>query len=63
MMRLFGGFPQVCFDAYQARRPHPADDRRRTALYQLYHLLNHWLLFGGHYRESVLAEARHLSSF
>jgi fructosamine-3-kinase len=49
MMKLFGGFPPACYEAYAAR----VDDRegieQRIAVYQLYHVLNHVNLFGRGY--------------
>jgi fructosamine-3-kinase len=58
MMTLFGGFPERCFDAYDEAWPLPAGWRKRNPLYQLYHLLNHFLLFGGHYGAQALSIAR-----
>jgi fructosamine-3-kinase len=55
MMKLFGGFPSRCFDAYAAE----ADDREglesRIAVYQLYHVLNHVNLFGRGYAPQAMA--------
>ena len=55
MMRLFGGFPARCFDAYAAE----AEDREgiepRLAVYQLYHVLNHVNLFGRGYAGQAMA--------
>lgn len=55
MMRLFGGFAGRVEDAYRAvggrRAPHP----RLHDLHQLYHVLNHALLFGGGYLEQARA--------
>ncbi len=58
MLRLFGGFPDTVFEAYQETWPLPSDWKDRLALYQLYHLLNHQLLFGGGYGAQALASAR-----
>jgi fructosamine-3-kinase len=58
MMTLFGGFSQRCFAAYEEAWPLPVGWRQRNALYQLYHVLNHFLLFGGHYGPQALALAR-----
>jgi protein-ribulosamine 3-kinase len=58
MMTLFGGFDARCFDAYEEAFPLPAGWRERNGLYQLYHLLNHHALFGGHYGASALGLAR-----
>jgi fructosamine-3-kinase len=38
--------------------PLPPGWRERTPLYQLYHLLNHHLLFGGGYGAQAMALAR-----
>lgn len=53
---LFGGFGSRFFAAYEEVAPLPAGWPERNPLYQLYHLLNHFLIFGGHYG----AEARSL---
>lgn len=58
MMTLFGGFSSRCFAAYEEGWPLPSGWRERNGLYQLYHLLNHFLLFGGHYGPQALAVAR-----
>jgi fructosamine-3-kinase len=58
MMTLFGGFPERCFEAYEESWPLPAGWRERNGLYQLYHVLNHFLLFGGHYGPHALSLAR-----
>lgn len=49
MMLLFGGFPDAVLGAYQESWPLPPGWRERLPLYQLYHVLNHALLFGGGY--------------
>jgi fructosamine-3-kinase len=58
MMTLFGGFPDRCFAAYEESWPLPQGWRERNGLYQLYHVLNHHLLFGGHYGPQALSLAR-----
>ena len=58
MMTLFGGFGEGFWNAYQEAWPLPAGWRDRNPLYQLYHVLNHYVLFGGHYRAQALAIAR-----
>lgn len=61
MMLLFGGFPERVLAAYQEAWPLPDGWRGRSGLYQLYHLLNHFLLFGGGYGEQAMRiAARHL---
>ena len=49
MMRLFGGYSQRTFDAYAEAFPLAPGARERIPLCQLYPLLVHVLLFGGHY--------------
>lgn len=58
MMTLFGGFDRRCLAAYEEAFPLPAGWRGRNGLYQLYHVLNHHLLFGGQYGAQALALAR-----
>ena len=53
MCRLFGGFPDTFFRAYDDAWP-PAPGRDdRIPLYQLYHLLNHLNIFGESYGAQV----------
>jgi len=49
MTRLFGGFPAEFYAAYEAAWPLPDGHQLRLPLYQLYHVLNHYNLFGGAY--------------
>jgi fructosamine-3-kinase len=49
MMRLFGGFSQRVFDAYDEAHPLPPGHEERVALYQLYPILAHVNLFGRGY--------------
>jgi protein-ribulosamine 3-kinase len=55
---LFGGFSDRFWRAYEEAWPLPPGWRERNRLYQLYHLLNHYYLFGGHYGAQALAIAR-----
>jgi protein-ribulosamine 3-kinase len=54
MTRLFGGFGAAFYAAYQSTWPLDAGAPVRSTLYNLYHVLNHFNLFGGGY----LAQAR-----
>jgi fructosamine-3-kinase len=49
MMGLFGGFSSRVYDAYDEAWPLAPGWRERTDLYALYHVLNHFNLFGGGY--------------
>ena len=64
MTRLFGGFGQAFYAAYEAVAPLPAGQAVRRELYNLYHVLNHANLFGAGYAsqarsmiERLLAQA------
>ena len=58
MMRLFGGFSDRVFEAYHATYPLAPGHQERVGLYQLYPLLVHLNLFGGHYGQSALRTAQ-----
>ena len=49
MMRLFGGFDPMCFDAYQEVSPLQPGWQERIKLHQLAPLVVHAIKFGGHY--------------
>jgi fructosamine-3-kinase len=53
MARLFGGFDQRFFAAYETAAPLQPGAAERVPLFQLYPLLVHLLLFGGGYRKQV----------
>ncbi len=58
MMHLFGGFSSTVWSTYRNEFPLPSDWEQRTHLYQLYHVLNHYLLFGGSYGRQALGIAK-----
>lgn len=60
MPRLFGGFPPAFFAAYEEEWPLPPGKEERGAIYELYHLLNHYNLFGAAYRGPCLEILRRL---
>ncbi|MCX7156144.1 MAG: fructosamine kinase family protein [Rhodocyclales bacterium] len=49
MAELFGGFPTSFFAAYRAAWPLDSGFEARKPLYNLYHILNHFNLFGSAY--------------
>jgi fructosamine-3-kinase len=55
MSELFNCFPNPFYDGYQSIWPLDTQYQYRKPVYQLYHLLNHALLFGGQYVESAKA--------
>lgn len=65
MAELFGGFPSGFYAAYRSAWPLDPGYEMRKPLYNLYHILNHFNLFGGAYLgqaqrmiERLLAELR-----
>ncbi|WWC95253.1 hypothetical protein V866_002112 [Kwoniella sp. B9012] len=61
---MFGGFSKDFYDAYHAIHPksQPHYDERQK-LYELYHHLNHTLMFGGSYKSGSLAIMRSLNDW
>ena len=49
MTELFGGFPSAFYQGYQEVLPLEPGYEQRKILYNLYHILNHFNLFGGGY--------------
>ncbi|MBD2543963.1 fructosamine kinase family protein [Planktothricoides raciborskii] len=56
MTELFGGFPPAFYQGYQATWPLEPGYEHRKILYNLYHILNHFNLFGGGYA----GQAKHI---
>lgn len=53
MTYLFGAEPQDFYDAYESVAPVPEGFALRKTIYNLYHILNHYVLFGGGYLSSA----------
>ncbi len=53
MTLLFGEFDGLFYESYQAHSDVDRDWRQRSELYNLYHLLNHLLLFGSSYLPAI----------
>ncbi len=53
MTELFGGFSAAFYAAYNAAWPLDAGYATRKTLYNLYHILNHFNLFGGGYESQA----------
>ncbi|MFL1405036.1 fructosamine kinase family protein [Marinobacter sp. M1N3S26] len=49
MTEMFGGFGPEFYEAYNEIRPLHGDYARKREIYNLYHFLNHYNLFGGWY--------------
>lgn len=58
MMNLFGNYSPRVWDAYDEAYPLQPGWRERLPLYELYHILNHHVLFGGGYLAQALAVAK-----
>jgi len=54
MTYLFGGFGYDFYEGYESEWPLPEGHEERVTVYNLYHILNHYELFGGSY----LSQAR-----
>ena len=54
MTRLFGGFPSSFYAGYEEVWPLEKEAEERVKLYQLYPILVHANLFGGHYIDQAL---------
>jgi fructosamine-3-kinase len=61
MTELFGGFSARFYSAYREEFPIDSGYEERKELYNLYHLLNHFNLFGSSYSEPVAAIVKHFS--
>ncbi len=61
MMSLFGGFSKRTWDAYNETFPLEPGWQERMEIYQLYHILNHYYLFGGGYGAQALSIAKKFS--
>jgi fructosamine-3-kinase len=61
MTSLFGGFPGLFYRAYEEARPLEPGYQERFPIYNLYHLLNHVVLFGRGYLGQVKAILHHFS--
>jgi fructosamine-3-kinase len=62
MTELFGRFPQKFYQGYSDVWPLEVDYQYRKPIYQLYHVLNHALLFGGQYIDSAKITLKNLDS-
>ena len=60
MTELFGGFSQAFYDAYWHHRAPSPEYQTRKQLYNLYHILNHFNLFGGAFASKALTTMRSL---
>ncbi|KAJ9117809.1 hypothetical protein QFC20_000089 [Naganishia adeliensis] len=61
---MFGGFSKDFYDAYH--EVHPKSEpfyEKRQQLYELYHHLNHTLMFGGGYRSGALGIMKRLEAW
>jgi len=62
MTELFGGFSPAFYNAYNAAWPLDAGYATRKTLYNVYHILNHFNLFGGDYQSQALSMINRLLS-
>jgi fructosamine-3-kinase len=62
MTELFSKFPPAFYVGYENEWPVDEDYQYRKNIYQLYHLLNHALLFEGNYLQSAKALLKNLDA-
>ncbi|KAK6063108.1 fructosamine kinase [Seiridium cupressi] len=65
IMRMFGGFGGSFWKEYESLVPKAepkAEWDDRVALYELYHHLNHWAMFGGGYKSGAMSIMKKLIS-
>ncbi|MDH5424870.1 MAG: fructosamine kinase family protein [Gammaproteobacteria bacterium] len=60
MTKLFGGFSQQFYTAYAEVWPLESGYEKRKTIYNLYHILNHFNLFGAGYEAQAVAMMRGL---
>ena len=58
MTKLFGGFEREFYESYESCSIISNDWYSRAPLYNLYHLLNHLILFGGNYLMQIRASIK-----
>jgi len=58
IMLMFGGFSERTWKAYHDTLPPEYGWEERIPVYQLYHILNHYYLFGGSYGQQALSVAK-----
>lgn len=62
MTLLFGGFSPEFYSSYAANSDLEEDWQQRAPLYNLYHLLNHLLLFGSRYLSQIQSISRRFAA-
>lgn len=60
MTELFGGFTQQFYAGYNSIYPLDSGYSQRKPLYNLYHVINHFNLFGGSYEQQALSLIQNL---
>ncbi|EKO3820008.1 fructosamine kinase family protein [Vibrio harveyi] len=63
MTELFGGFQPEFYQGYESVAPLPLGYQERKDIYNLYHILNHCNLFGGHYLEQAQSIIKKIISY
>lgn len=63
MSELFGAFPTAFYEGYNDVWPLSAEYELRKNIYNLYHLMNHALMFGGHYIDSCKSQIAQIRNF
>ena len=62
MTRLFGGFSSTFYKEYENIWPLQEGSKKRIDIYNLYHIINHANMFGGHYKQQGLYLLKNLKN-
>ena len=63
MTKLFGANSREFYDSYDAEWPLPSGWQERQVIYNAYHILNHFVLFGGGYLQQGKSMLERICSF
>ncbi|MDH5580680.1 MAG: fructosamine kinase family protein [Bdellovibrionales bacterium] len=58
ILNLFGGYPPSFYQGYQSVSPFRKGFEQRVDIYQIYHLLNHYNIFGGSYYDQAISKIK-----
>lgn len=63
MSKMFGELPDAFYEAYEDAWPLHPGHRQRLVVYNLYHELNHYVLFGGGYKQQSIRSIDRILAF
>lgn len=63
MTELFGRLPDEFYQAYFSINAKPENYTELKSIYNLYHIINHFILFGGQYEQQAKAQIKQLLAY